>query len=59
MAGFDISRSAITLLLLVTVFLWSAGAVAGPPTTTKTEKPEETEEVEEEARAIVTAALGA
>lgn len=48
MAGLDLSRSAITLLLLSVVFLWSAGAVAGPPTTTKTEKPE-TEEEEQEA----------
>lgn len=48
MAGFNLSRWAITLLLLGCVFLWSAGAVAGPPTTTKAKKPE-TEEKEQEA----------
>jgi hypothetical protein len=48
MAGFDSSRSAITLLVIMVVLLWSAGAVAGPPTTTKTEK-QETEQEEQEA----------
>ncbi|MGB6335396.1 MAG: hypothetical protein WBG96_07265 [Thermoanaerobaculia bacterium] len=48
MAGFDLSRSAITLLLLTIVLLWSAGAGAGPPTTTKTQRPE-TEEQEQQA----------
>jgi len=48
MAGFDMSRSAITLLLLTIVLCWSAGAGAGPPITTKTQKPE-TEEQQQEA----------
>lgn len=44
MAGFDLSRSAITLLLMSVVLLWSAGAVAGPPTTTEKQQPETEEE---------------
>jgi hypothetical protein len=50
MAGFELPRSAITLLLLIVVLLWSAGAGAGPPTTTKTKQPE-TEEQEQEQEA--------